>query len=42
MAVQICPKCKSKMTIQKAKEGEIFVKSFLCEKCGYKRRIEGD
>jgi len=42
MAVQICPKCKSRMTIQKINEGEIFVKLFLCGKCGYKRQIEED
>jgi len=40
--MQICLKCKSKMILQKAKENEPFSKLFICEKCGYERKIETD
>ena len=40
--MQICPKDKNQMTLQKINENEPFSKLFICEKCGYERKIETD
>lgn len=40
--MEFCPKCNSRLVPKKKKSGEKAAISFVCLRCGYKRRVVSD
>jgi len=40
--MEFCPKCNSRLVPKKKKSGEKASISFICLRCGYKRRVVSD